>query len=302
MENITVDTKSKERILNGKKNAEKARAQLDMIFGEIPDTVWTVHRDRSQKVIAGKSQTGNAQKKKSTTDKIFDNSPKYATCRDGLSLSIFPQEILRKLIKFYAPKNGTYLDPFAGHNSRMQVAYEERMNYIGYDISKEFMAFNREVKQQLLSQKTLFQDEKDPEITLKEQDSRTIDEEDNSADFCFTSPPYYDLEFYGDEAEQLGKCKTYEDFLDDMQKVYNHCYRVLKPGSFCIINVNDFRKDGIFHNYHGDTTNLLKKAGFKQFDLIVMKYTNAFRKAFPQQIIDSKYMPKIHEFIIVMRK
>ena len=70
----------------------------------------------------------------------------------------------------------------------------------------------------------------------------------------------------------------------------------------CIINVNDFRKDGIFYNYHGDTINLLKNAGFKQFDLIIMKYTNAFRKAFPQQIIDSKYMPKIHEYLIVMKK
>jgi len=183
-----------------------------------------------------------------------------------------------------------------GHNSRMEVAYKKGRNYIGWDCSKEFMKFNRKVREHLLKD--------NPEnltIKLVEGDSRKIDEPDNSVDFIFSSPPYWNLEWYGDEPEQLGRL-SYEDFMVGMTEVYAHCFRILKPGKFCIMNVNDFRKGGKYYSYHVDTVNALKSVGFEQFDHIILHYPNAMRKSFPNQIWKEKLMPKGHEHLLVFLK
>ena len=90
--------------------------------------------------------------------------------------------------------------------------------------------------------------------------------------------------------------------MKDITDIYAQCYRVLKPGKFCIINVNDFRKGGEYYSYHVDTVNALKSVGFKQYDMVIMKYANAMRKSFPNQIWEEKLMPKSIEYIIVMYK
>ena len=66
--------------------------------------------------------------------------------------------------------------------------------------------------------------------------------------------------------------------------------------------MNDFRKGGEYYSYHTDTVNALKSVGFKQYDMVIMKYKNAMRKAFPNQIFQEKLMPKSIEYLIVMYK
>ena len=51
-----------------------------------------------------------------------------------------------------------------------------------------------------------------PKIELHEQDSRDINY-DKVFDLAITSPPYWDIETYGDEPEQLGKQQTFQDFM-----------------------------------------------------------------------------------------
>lgn len=183
-----------------------------------------------------------------------------------------------------------------GHNSRMEPTFLKNRNYIGWDCSKEFMKFNREVREELMRNNP-----KGIQIILKEGDSRNIDDPDNSMDFIFSSPPYWNIEYYGDEPEQLGNL-TYAEFIHNITSIYRHCFRVLKPGKFCIINVNDFRKGGEYYSYHVDTVNALKSVGFKQFDHIIMRYQNSMRKCFPNQIWEEKLMPKQHEHLLVFLK
>jgi intein/homing endonuclease len=81
-----------------------------------------------------------------------------------------------------------------GHNSRMQVCHELGRHYIGYDICAEFMEFNRKVKDEITGkgvQSALF--EPTVSITLREQSSEKMVEEDNTMDFALTSPPYWCL-------------------------------------------------------------------------------------------------------------
>src|SRR5687768_9992010 len=53
---------------------------------------------------------------------------------------------------------------------------------------------------------------------------------DNSVHLVVTSPPYWTLKKYEDRSGQLGDVADYEAFLDEIDKVWRQCERVLVEG------------------------------------------------------------------------
>ena len=62
---------------------------------------------------------------------------------------------------------------------------------------------------------------------------------DKSVHLVVTSPPYFNLKKYNDHADQLGDINEYDVFMDELDKVWSHCYRVLVPGGRLVCNVGD---------------------------------------------------------------
>lgn len=54
-----------------------------------------------------------------------------------------------------------------------------------------------------------------------------------------TSPPYASLLHYSHRADQLGNIQDYEVFLDELDKVWAECFRVLVPGGRIVCVVGD---------------------------------------------------------------
>jgi len=292
---IEINIDQKKKILEGKSNSYAGKIRLLNIFGKIPDSIWPV-RHTAKLDLTERSQHNVSDKHRNDTLQTYDNSTRNQNVRWKGAISMFPKDILDQLLEFYTEREEWFFDPFAGHNSRMEASFRKGRNYVGWDCSIEFMKFNRKVRDTLLKDNPY-----NLTIKLIEGDSRDINEKDNSMDFIFTSPPYWNLEWYGDEPEQVGKL-SYPDFMKSMTDIYKQCYRILKPGKFCIINVNDFRTKGKYYSYHVDTVNALKDAGFVQYDTVLMKYNNAMRKCFPNQIFEEKLIPKIHEYLLVFVK
>lgn len=63
--------------------------------------------------------------------------------------------------------------------------------------------------------------------------------EDGSVHLIVTSPPYWTLKKYRDNENQLGDIEDYEQFLDELDKVWEHCFRVLVPGGRLVCVVGD---------------------------------------------------------------
>ena len=226
--------------------------------------------------------------------------------------SRFPQNVGVFLTKFYTPDKledsskgyfsnslATVLDPFAGHVSRLDLVYKCNRNYVGWDCSEEFMKYNNLIAEELQNKLTLFPSLN--KIELVKGDSRTINYQ-NQFDFCLSSPPYYLLEEYGNEPEQLGKLGSYEDFLEGLQQVVNNCYQALKDETFIAWEVNDFRLDKEFIMFHADTISLFKRAGFLIHDIIIVDYLSGFLFKFASQMEEYKFVAKTHSYIIVGRK
>ena len=63
--------------------------------------------------------------------------------------------------------------------------------------------------------------------------------QDESVHLVVTSPPYFTLKKYEDNKNQLGEIDNYEKFLDELDKVWRECSRVLVPGGRICCVVGD---------------------------------------------------------------
>ena len=75
---------------------------------------------------------------------------------------------------------------------------------------------------------------------IREGDSRDLSFIPSESVHCvITSPPYADLIHYPDGHGQLGNIASYELFLDELDKVWAECLRVLVPGGRVVSVVGD---------------------------------------------------------------
>jgi len=74
---------------------------------------------------------------------------------------------------------------------------------------------------------------------------------DESVQLVVTSPPYWTLKDYRDHPSQMGHIEDYEQFLDELDKVWKQCARTLVPGGRICCVVGDVcvsrRKAGRHH-------------------------------------------------------
>ena len=70
-------------------------------------------------------------------------------------------------------------------------------------------------------------------------DSRHMGElKDKSVQLAITSPPYWQLKDYGTN-DQIGFNDSYEDYINNLNLVWNECYRVLDNGCRLCVNIGD---------------------------------------------------------------
>ena len=70
-------------------------------------------------------------------------------------------------------------------------------------------------------------------------DSRKMQEvKDTSVHLVVTSPPYWQLKDYG-SSDQIGFNHSYEEYINNLNLVWNECYRVIENGCRLCINIGD---------------------------------------------------------------
>jgi DNA modification methylase len=75
---------------------------------------------------------------------------------------------------------------------------------------------------------------------LNQSDARELGAvPDPSVHLVLTSPPYWTLKQYNERSGQLGSIKDYDAFMDELDKVWRHCHRILVPGGRLICVIGD---------------------------------------------------------------
>ncbi len=106
---------------------------------------------------------------------------------------------------------------------------------------------------------------------------------DESVHLVVTSPPYWTLKEYNRSEAQMGFIADYDQFLTQMDRVWNECYRVLAPGGRLICVVGDVclsrRRNGGEHTVvplHASIQEHCREIGFNNLAPIIWyKIANA---------------------------
>ncbi|MGH8622381.1 MAG: DNA-methyltransferase [Burkholderiales bacterium] len=120
-------------------------------------------------------------------------------------------------------------------------------------------------------------------VRLHRGDARDLDWlASESVHLVVTSPPYWTLKAYNDVAGQLGHVADYEAFLDELDHVWRHVFRILVPGGRLVCVVGDVclsrREHGRHYvmPLHADITVRCRRIGFDNLNPILwLKIANA---------------------------
>ena len=87
-------------------------------------------------------------------------------------------------------------------------------------------------------------------------------------DVTITSPPYFDMKDYG-YTEQIGFGQNYENYLEDLRKVFEGVYACTKnTGSLWVI-IDTFRRAGSVVPLPFDFANKIAPIGWKLQEIII---------------------------------
>jgi DNA modification methylase len=130
-----------------------------------------------------------------------------------------------------------------------------------------------------------------------------------------TSPPYWNLKTYRDSDGQMGHIEGYDQFLDELDRVWSHCYRALVPGGRVVCVVGDVclsrRKNKGRHTVvplHASIQERCRLLGFDNLAPIIWyKIANAVYEAGGGGFLGKPYEPNAVikndiEFILMERK
>jgi modification methylase len=136
-----------------------------------------------------------------------------------------------------------------------------------------------------------------------------------SVHLLVTSPPYWNLKRYNEHDNQLGHIDDYETFLDELDKVWRHAFRVLAPGGRLVCVVGDVcvsrRRFGrhLVFPLHADIAVRCRKIGFDNLNPIIWhKIANAsYEVSNGSKFLGKPYEPNAIikndiEFILMQRK
>jgi DNA modification methylase len=92
---------------------------------------------------------------------------------------------------------------------------------------------------------------------------------DESLHLVVTSPPYWTLKKYNEHPQQMGEIAEYEEFMDELDRVWRHTFRALVPGGRVVCVVGDVciarRRNNGRHMVvplHADISVRCRKVGF----------------------------------------
>jgi len=276
-------------------NSRKQRKEMIRYFGFMPRSILKFSRG-TKKFYNFQQETGQSGTYNNPLgpQKIKAFNASAGGTRGGERYSIMPISIVEFVIKYYYDKGDLYCDPFAGQGIQMQIAKSFGIDYVGFDVCEKFVKYIQSTIEQM--------DDGETRIEVHLKDSRTIGDEAKDWGFCFTSPPYWNIEEYDDSEEQLGVGHTYEEFLQGMTDVYTAMFKQAKNGAVIVSNISDFRKNGKFYSYHADTITCLEKAGFTIHDIGILDgIVTGIAKVFSVSFNKKRILPKIHEYIIVAK-
>ena len=225
----------------------------------------------------------------------FPKRGDWAT-HDGKYRGNWSPYIPRNLLLRYSKENDLILDQFVGGGTTLVEAKLLNRNIIGVDINPIALERCRE--------KCNFEVPNSGNVYIKQGDARNLGFiSNNSVDFICTHPPYANIIEYSKDIENDLSHLKVQDFVEEMKKVANECYRVLKKEKFCAILMGDTRQKGHVIPLGFKIMKVFEDAGFHLKEIIIKEQHNCKATGFwKTNSLKYNFLLLAHEYLFIFRK
>jgi len=264
-------------------NGERPFDQLDDVSKKI-----LMSGSKQKAIISNTCSSSNAM--------LYAGGFESPTGQSGTS--IFDPVLCELLYKWFTPINGTILDPFAGGSVRGIVANYLGYHYTGIDLRPEQIAANK------IQADNILKDQEKPTWIIG--DSKNIDNliPETTFEGFLTCPPYFNLELYSDDENDISNCDTYDSFIDNYNEIIQKSVAKLNNNRFACIVVGDIRdKAGFYHGFVCDTIDAFENAGMKLYnDAILITAVGSLPIRVGRQFGSYRKLGKTHQNVLIFFK
>lgn len=241
-----------------------------------------------------KSQESDFEIQKNTVWS-FPNRGKWLTHSAKYRGNWAPQ-IPGNIIRLYSKEGDIVLDPMVGSGTTMIEAKSLGRCGVGFDLHPEVV--------KLAQESCKFHCDKCHEPIIRQGDARDLPSVDeNSIDLIATHPPYLNIIKYGNKSidGDLSAISSLQKFCDEIEKVAQECYRILKPGKYCAVLIGDTRRRRHYVPLAVSVMQRFLKAGFiLKEDIIKVQHNCSTTRYWSSQQKD--FLLIMHEHLFVFRK
>jgi DNA modification methylase len=223
--------------------------------------------------------------------------------------SIFDPVLCEIAYRWFSPKGGIVLDPFAGGSVRGIVAAALGRRYIGIDLRDEQIEANEAQWQEIAPRLPDIEGADHPEPDWRAGDSAKLlpmnrdEAETELADFIFSCPPYGDLEVYSDRPDDISNMPG-DDFDRAYADIIKKAVESLKMNRFACFVIGDYRDaKGLYRNLPGKTIAAFEAAGadlYNEAILVTATGTLAIRAG--KSFRTTRKLGKTHQNVLVFVK
>lgn len=272
----------------------------DVVFDKTTDNLFTKYVVPPFSVLDTKS--GYWQHRRNAWLQLTGNltATKEGVLAEGMMSKInggssnFDPVLAEVLIKWFNLPHGKILDPFGGEQTKGIVAGILKMPYWGCEVRQEQVDYNAEMSKEL------------EDVNYVCGDSRKIEEhiQERNFDFVITSPPYYDLEIYSENKDDISTFGTFEDFMSSMYEIYQSCVNMLNEDRFFVVKVGEIRdkKTGIYRNFVSETISALESCGLNYYNEIILLNNPGTAPMRAGNTFSTRKIVKLHQNILVFYK
>ena len=232
----------------------------------------------------------------------------------------FPEELVKRFVRFFTQAGDWVLDPFAGVGSTAVACKSLGRNSISIELVPKFAKIAEE---QISGRKgsgthtVIIGDSKNGTSLIEEHFNDSTPE----FDYLITSPPYWNMlrksrgnnetthkerreeglsEYYSDLGIDIGNIESYEEYLQAVTKTIEGYYELLKDGAYLTIVAQNMRDiDGDLKAIAWDLAKLLSKTyDLKQEQIWCQDNKRLGCWGFPTTYVSNVH----HHYCIVLRK
>ena len=178
----------------------------------------------------------------------------------------FPETLAQEFIEFFTKEGQMILDPMVGTGSTLVAALRSGRNSIGIELNKNYV----DITNQAVREERILLGEAVDQFTCRVIHGNASNIQEYFAeydipvvDYVITSPPYWDMLhakgaqtqnerrkkteldlFYSDDPEDLGNIHDYDQFLEQLVKIYVAIKPCIVPRGYITIIVKNIKKGG----------------------------------------------------------